>query len=435
MLLPTTRAIIAFTVTYHPCRQRGAPATSLCRPASTLFTSAQSDCEHSITNNNYFLASGNNHDVAVTSNKDALTQIRAKLKRTIFKRRRRNSLPRTIITNRSNIQQHVIQLLSRLGREFCIIATLLLLLYRVVLARRATAISLSYLSLRKFVTVNLTRWVVASLFWKLLTLHSQITAVVDDQSAVSATNNVVDDDWFLRGEFQVNFQKDAVLQDDYLFSTNTTSFYNNNNTAIDISISPAVRIRQVSSDGSCLFHAIGAGLLHDEWLLHATSTESQHPPMSRIIEFSSKLRQHAVNVLKDNPKRQFTMNQDGEKVTVTASSLVQLAADQYGISSNEYLTSMQDESVWGGGPEIIALASELNRQIVVLEPHNRSIDGSHGDVCYLKVRARFGDARFDDDGSCIGNAIYILCANQQFPESRGRGRRECNHFLAVFPFQ
>ena len=413
MLLPTRGAIAFITVTS-------------CRP-STLFTSSQSDCERNIANKNYLLASGNNHDVAATSSKDALER---KLKRTIFKRLRRNGLPRTIITNRSNIQHHVIQLLSRLGCESCIIATLLLLLYRVVLERRATA-SLSHLTLRKFVTVNLTRWVAASLFWKMLTLHSQITAVID-QTAVSATNNVMDEDWFLKGEFQVKLQKDTVLQDEYLFSTNTTSLYNKS--ANDSTITPSVRIRQVPSDGSCLFHAIGARLLHDEWLLHATSTERQHPPMSRIIEYSSKLRQQAVNVLKDNPQRQFTIIQDGEEVTVTASSLVQLAADQYGISSNEYLASMQDESVWGGGPEIIALASDLNRQIVVLEPDFESRDRG-SDVWYLKVRGRFGDARFDDDGGCVGKAIYILCANQQFPESRVRGRKECNHFLAVFPFQ
>ena len=90
---------------------------------------------------------------------------------------------------------------------------------------------------------------------------------------------------------------------------------------------------------------------------------------------------------------------------------------------------MRDESVWGGGPEIIALASELQRQIVVLEP-DESDDAGSSDVCFLKVRARFGDAE-SDDGK---NTIYILCANLQFPESHGRGRDDCNHFLAVFAF-
>ena len=276
--------------------------------------------------------------------------------------------------------------------------------------------------------MNLTRWVAASLAMKLLTLHSQITAVVD-QSEYLAKNAKMDENWFLRGEFHVSLQDDTAQDDYHLFSTNTTTLFHNN-TAIDMSISPSVRIRQVPSDGSCLFHAIGARLLHDKWL--HTSTERLHPPMSKVIEYSSRLRQQAVNVLQDNPHRQFTIIQGGEEVTVTASSLVQLAADQYGISSDEYLTSMQDASVWGGSPEIIALASELNRQIVVLGPEESIDRGS--DVCFLKVRARYGDTGLED-GSCDGEAIYVLCANQQFPKSHGRGREDCNHFLAVFPFQ
>ena len=91
---------------------------------------------------------------------------------------------------------------------------------------------------------------------------------------------------------------------------------------------------------------------------------------------------------------------------------------------------MRDESVWGGGPEIIALASELKRQVVVLERDESEDAAGRSDVCSLKVRARFGDA-VSDDGK---NTIYILCANQQFPESLGRGRDDCNHFLAVFAF-
>mmetsp|Transcript_14196 Transcript_14196/g.23320 ORF Transcript_14196/g.23320 Transcript_14196/m.23320 type:complete len:429 (-) Transcript_14196:357-1643(-) len=426
MMLPT-RALVFIVAKqgYHFCRRgfggnKQQPMTSW---PSILFTSTQSDSEHNIINDNYFLGSGKNH-VAATTSKNGLTRFNVKLKRTIFKRRRRGGIPRTIIINRSNIQQHIVKLLFRLGHESCTVATILLLLYRVVMA---TTTSLSHLSLRKFVTMNLTRWVAASVAMKLLTLHSQITAV-GDQSEYLTNNANKDENWFLRGEFHVNLQDDAA-QDDYLFSSNT-SFYNNT-ARIDMSTSPLVSIRQVPSDGSCLFHAIGARLLHDKWLQN--SIESQLPPMSKVIEYSSKLRQLAVNVLQDNPQRQFSMIRCGEEVTETASSLVQLAADQYGISPNEYLASIQNESVWGGGPEIIALASELNRQIVVLEPEENMNVSS--DVCYLKVRARFGNARYDS-GSCIGDVIYILWANQQFPESHGRGRKELfNHYLAVFPLQ
>ena len=406
-------------------KQQPITFTCCCRP-SLLLKSTESDSGHDSINNNYFLSRGrnDNDDVStVTSSKATTsTQLLRKLRQTtLFKRRRRSGLPRTTITDRSNIQQHAINLLSRLGgRESCLVTILLLLLYRVVPSR---------ISLHKFIAINLTRWVAASMSLKLLTLHSQITVVVD-QSTPLTQHAIMDEDWFLKGEFRVNFRGDTAHDDDYLFNTNTSGY---NTTAIATPSnddSPLLRIRQVPSDGSCLFHAIGARLVHDEWLnFQSTERQQEHPPMSSVMEYSSKLRQQAVNALQGNSQRHFTIIQDETEVPITAKSLVQLAADEFGISYNEYLTSMRDESVWGGGPEIIALASELQRQVVVLEP-DESEDAGSSDVCFLKVRARFGDA-VSDDGN---NTIYILCANQQFPEIHGRGRDDCNHFLAVFAF-
>lgn len=434
MLLPT--GAIAFTVVAYqstkngcrPCSRFNQQSISCCccHRSSISLTSIKSDSEHDSIDDTYLLAPArhddNNVNATTSSSKASVTQSLTKRRQSnnIFKRRRRKSLPCTTITDRSNINQHIINLLYRLGRESCVLTTLLLLLYRVVL----TTTTPSHLSLRKFITTNLTRWVAASLSVKLLTLHSQIiTAVVDESHAN------MDEDWFLKGEFHVHFHNNTAHDDDYLLTTSTNTS-GHNTTAITTTSNnddTLVRIRQVPSDGSCLFHAIGARLLHEEWMHQATERQHEHPHMSSIMEYSSKLRQQAVNALQDNPQRQFTIMRDENEEPITASSLVQLASDPYGISSDDYLTSMRDESVWGGGPEIIALASELKRQIVVLEP-DESVDAGSSDVCFLKVRARFGDAECNY-GS---DTIYILCANQQFPQSLGRGRGNCNHFLAVF---
>ena len=91
MMLPT-RALVFIVAKqgYHFCRRgfgenKQQPMTSW---PSILFTSTQSDSEHNIINDNYFLASGKNH-VAATTSKNGLTRFNVKLKRTIFKRRRR----------------------------------------------------------------------------------------------------------------------------------------------------------------------------------------------------------------------------------------------------------------------------------------------------------------------------------------------------------
>ena len=58
--------------------------------------------------------------------------------------------------------------------------------------------------------------------------------------------------------------------------------------------------------------------------------------------------------------------QDDE--TISTLSLVQMAAEKYGMSVAKYLKNMRQEGVWGGGPEIVALANWMERQIVLLEP-------------------------------------------------------------------
>ncbi|KAL7538814.1 hypothetical protein ACHAXR_008802 [Thalassiosira sp. AJA248-18] len=157
--------------------------------------------------------------------------------------------------------------------------------------------------------------------------------------------------------------------------------------------------------------------------------------MSKVIGHSSKLRIQAVEALENGTKHaqetQLIM-QKGE--TISAAELVSQAATQYGISSGEYLSNMRHENVWGGGPEIVALANCLERQIVLLEPINKADKtiveqkegycGGDAKSIYLNTIARFGPPS-------KGNSIHILSTNQQFPqEYHGK---PSNHFLAVFP--
>ena len=380
-------------------------------------------------------------------------------KHAIFSRRRHSGLPRTKTINRNNIKQQLFHLLSKLGCESCIVTILLFILHRCFVSSVTTTLSLQQQSLCKFITTNLTRWVTVSVFIKLLTLHSQITTITTDLStAATSSSNYLNDDWFLKGQFYVVLpRKDdlTVLDcaDDDIGGADT-----HNKTAYI-----SVRVRQVANDGSCLFHSIGARILSDELIMmkQQEKTHDQHaameryPSMSRIMEYSSKLRLQAVNTLQYNPHQNFTILQylngdDTEEppvvveTTTSSSSLISQAATQYGITQEEYLTSMKDDNVWGGGPEIAALASALQREIVLLETttttaRTRSITGSYSattnenddddNVHFLKVRARF---RGDDDDS-NNNAIYILSTNQRYPERYGRKGLDDNHFLAVFP--
>ena len=146
--------------------------------------------------------------------------------------------------------------------------------------------------------------------------------------------------------------------------------------------------------------------------------------MSTVIEYASTLRAQAVNTLENGiaSNTQLVMQRDE---TISASSLVNMAASQYGITTDDYISNMRLENVWGGGPEIVALSNALKRQVVLLKPVNDA--DTTNDVISLKTMARFGPLVTTE------KTIYILSTNIKFPKEYKR--QKSNHFLAVFPSQ
>jgi hypothetical protein len=131
---------------------------------------------------------------------------------------------------------------------------------------------------------------------------------------------------------------------------------------------------------------------------------------------------------------------------------------QYGITPEEYCNLMEQDSYWGGGPEIVALCNVLERPIHVYElvPTNKyhhhiivdqknknSIgedDVSDGGVVvlpdyrmntdfYLRRMATFGSPKYDSK-----IPLHILSADSRFPDvSPNIIKANGNHFMAIFP--
>ena len=260
---------------------------------------------------------------------------------------------------------------------------LYLLLETSAIASVLTLISIHHVTSvdRKFVITNLCRYLTISIFIKMGILHSRIT------SSVPSLTRDETNDWFLKGSYQV-----IVMCDD-------------NNSSVE------VKIRQVPGNGACLFHAIAAGILYYD--------NDEHPSISKVIECSSTLRTLAVDALANGIKSNTQLVMQNDEVISTA-ILINKAASRYGLTSEEYLSNMRSDNVWGGGPEIVALANSLNRQIVLLE-----LVAKDDDVFSLKVTARFGPPQSTE------HTIYILSTNIKFPNDF-IGKKS-NHFLAVFP--
>mmetsp|Transcript_20893 Transcript_20893/g.45327 ORF Transcript_20893/g.45327 Transcript_20893/m.45327 type:complete len:457 (+) Transcript_20893:116-1486(+) len=233
-----------------------------------------------------------------------------------------------------------------------------------------------------------------------------------------------------------------------------------------VSLDEPCRIRQVPGDGNCLFHSISVGLCHavnrTQWDMKSDDT------LHRLYQHSQLLRHQAVACLRDSNRRLCLQGREW----VSSRDLVEAAAQQYGLTAAEYCQEMQQESVWGGGPEIVALANVLRRPIHVYElatttavkaaakqsrtpkpafvkatTTGGSASTSAGaqqqqqenqkqqqqQVFVLRRMACFGSPRFD---RCGDPALHILSADSRFPDlDPGHQLKDGNHFLAVFPVE
>lgn len=188
-----------------------------------------------------------------------------------------------------------------------------------------------------------------------------------------------------------------------------------------------VNIRQVPGDGNCLFHSISTCMAHV-----VNGTQLHYPNhLGWLYRHSASLRKQAVDCLRHKRKTLFLQGNE----YLRAHDLVEAAAAQYGISATQYCDLMQQDSYWGGGPEIVALCNVLKRPIHVYELascSNTGSGGSHsgsGNRFVLRRMACFGSPKFDKKAP-----FHILSADSRFPDiAPGKQLPSGNHFLAVFP--
>jgi hypothetical protein len=253
-----------------------------------------------------------------------------------------------------------------------------------------------------------------------------------------------------------------------------------------------VIIRQVPGDGCCLFHAvaISLNLIRDGIHLRMDTAES----LRELKAMSRSLRHVAVDCLRScgveqqrngksrrllprRKERTFPHAVVNSTITTThhhirstkkyprlfiqgtesmpTAQLLSTAAAQYGITPEEYCDLMEQDSYWGGGPELVALCNVLKRPIHVFElvPWDAVMNsGGDGDVttttstttspCAVRVpdhlinqqfclrrMATFGSPKYDSK-----MPLHILSADSRFPDVNPESIFENgNHFMALFP--
>ncbi|CAN0017008.1 unnamed protein product [Ascophyllum nodosum] len=205
-------------------------------------------------------------------------------------------------------------------------------------------------------------------------------------------------------------------------------------------VSMDMAVRQVPGDGNCLFHAISVCLDHACNGTHPSLDLNELMPKSASLRKARTGPQVAVDYLVDNLKGSLYLEKE-ESVPVY--ELLSVVAAQYNMTAEHYCEAsdamdwaalgnrgspgavMRQSSVWGGGPEIVALSNALCRPIHVYELASNGVG-----FCFRRM-ACFGSPNFDDR-----QAIHILSADSRFPNLKpGKQLTNGNHFLALFPCQ
>ena len=179
-------------------------------------------------------------------------------------------------------------------------------------------------------------------------------------------------------------------------------------------------ISQVQGTGDCLFHSIAIGMAFEDERCHLDMYDQS------LADRVRKLRELAVDTLTSDPN--CTLHLEGDQ-TIAIHELVSAAAEQYDMTPEAYCSSMRNKGVWGGGPEILALANALRRPIHVFEP----VAACNGTQFRLQLCGAFGSPAFDE----CGKRVCIIAADDRFPDCKPtevkRHGEGGNHFLALLP--
>ena len=285
------------------------------------------------------------------------------------------------------------------------------------------------------------------------------------------------------GEEEESSSSSSIVND---VDSSSSSLKSNNK--ID-NLNEPVIIRQVPGDGCCLFHAVAISLIAIQERRHLRMDDVTSLRELKIM--SRSLRRMAVRCLRscnsdlrnnDNNNSAILSSDDDKSSvsianqkkryrrlfiqgceTMATNQLLNDVSIQYGITPEEYCNLMEQDSYWGGGPEIVALCNLLEIPIHVYElvpttkhhHHHHIVDQKNdnyigddddddvssggGGVAvpdhllnkefYLRRMATFGSPKYDSK-----TPLHILSADSRFPDvSPNLLKANGNHFMAIFP--
>ncbi|CAM9886949.1 unnamed protein product [Laminaria digitata] len=170
-------------------------------------------------------------------------------------------------------------------------------------------------------------------------------------------------------------------------------------------------------NGNALFSAVALSQKFIETGEHSAIASPE-------IEAGAKdLRQRTMDYLTRAYKENDQIYLQGEQMAARAFVAAQARANGM-VDGDEYLKAMRDDTMWGGGGEVVGLTHVLKRPIHVYELQ------STGRRFGLRIIGMFGAPRYSE-----AKAIHIVTTYSRFPDlDPGSQSSEGNHYVALYPY-
>ncbi|CAM9948007.1 unnamed protein product [Ectocarpus fasciculatus] len=182
-------------------------------------------------------------------------------------------------------------------------------------------------------------------------------------------------------------------------------------------MSGAMVARQVPVNGNALFSAVAIS----KWFIES----GEHPDASspEIETIAKDLRQKTLDYLTKAYKENAPIYMSGESMDARPFVAAQAKANSMA-DGDEYLQAMRDDTMWGGGGEVVGLTHVLKRPI-----HAYDLV-STGRRFGLRVIGRFGAPLYAKE-----RPIHIVSTYARFPDlDPGSQSAEGNHYVALYPY-
>ncbi|CAM9443846.1 unnamed protein product [Pylaiella littoralis] len=183
-------------------------------------------------------------------------------------------------------------------------------------------------------------------------------------------------------------------------------------------MSGAMVARQVPVNGNALFSAVAMS----RWFIESGEHSKVSSP--EIEAIAKDLRQKTLDYLTGAYKANDQIYLSGEQMA--ARPFVASQAKANGMADgDEYLKAMRDDTMWGGGGEVVGLTHVLKRPIHVYDLV------STGRRFGLRVIGRFGAPRYSAE-----KPIHIVSTYARFPDlDPGSQSAEGNHYVALYHYE